>query len=890
MGEVYRARDTRLDRTVAIKVLPSHVAADPDARQRFDREARAISSLNHPHICTLYDVGHQDSLAFLVMEYVDGETLDARLAKSLLPLDQTLRYAVEIADALDKAHRHGIVHRDLKPGNIMLTKSGVKLLDFGLAKLGGDRRPVIDGLTRSASLTGQGVILGTLQYMAPEQLEAKDADARTDIFAFGAVLYEMVTGRKAFEGNSQASVIAAVLTQQLVSIVSTQPLTPPALDRLVTKCLAKDPDARWQTASDLHDELKWIAEAPAQTERLESASRGRMALARLPLIAGALLIGALAGAFGVWRSTSTPAALPVARLLVGVAPADRLLGATPDERRFNPVRLSRTAMALSPDGRQVVFSAIRGDRQQLYVRALDRLEAVPLAGTEDSENPFFSPDGEWVGFWKGGELKKVPIGGGPAIRISQSVGTYGASWGPNNLVVFAREATGEGLWQVSGEGGTPRPLTTLDASRGERSHRLPHLLPDGKAVLFTILTNGGPAQIAVRSLVSDERRVLIEEGADARYMPTGHLVYARNGTLMAVPFDLARLQVTGGSVGVLDGVMQAINAPSVLINTRAAQFTVSDSGTLLYVPGGIFPAAERSLVWVSRTGAIQSLPIEPKSYLGPRLSPDGQRVAMFTEGQDGGIWIYDLVRGTLTRFATGPRGQRPVWTPDGRRLIFSGPRNLFWKLSDGTGPEERLTTSESAQYAESWSADGKTLAFFQGPRPSEGDIWVLSFSGSDTTARPFVNTAASEMWPDFSPDGRWIAYTSHESGRDEVFVQPYPGPGPRTPVSVGGGNQPVWARNGRELFYTLPNSTVTPGLNKMMVVDVTTTPTFKAGIPRPLQSVARLTVPLRGYDVSSDGQRFITVRDVERPPEPPAAQMIVVRNWFEELKRLVPAK
>ncbi len=530
------------------------------------------------------------------------------------------------------------------------------------------------------------------------------------------------------------------------------------------------------------------------------------------------------------------------------------------------------------------------------MRAIDRLEAEPIAGTEDSDSPFFSSDGQWVGFWKGGELKKVPAGGGPAVTICETAPVSGASWGSNNLVVFARG--GGGLWQVSGDGGTPQPLTTLDANNGERNHVLPHVLPGGKAVLFTIRKAAGTrptawddAQIVVRSLVSGDQTTLIEGGADARYVSTGHLVYVRQGTLMAVPFDLDRLALTGAAVGIVNSVMQAVNTPSGAIETGAAQFSVSASGTLVYVSGGMFPEGERSLIWVDRAGVIQLLPAPPKPYLGPRLSPDGQRVAVFTQGRDAEVWIYDLVREDLTMFTTTRprRGTRPVWTPDGKRLTF-GAGNLLWKPADGSGVAEPLTTSEDVQLPESWSPDGKTLAFFQGGTLGRGDIWMLSLADSDRTARPFVQTAANERWPDFSPDGRWLAYASDESGRDEVYVQPYPGPGSRHQISARGGTQPVWARNGRELFYTVPDSTATVDFSRMMVVDVTTAPTFTAGIPKPLESVVRLTNPIRGYDVTADGKRFITVRDNERSPEPPPAHMIVVQNWLEELKLLVPTK
>jgi hypothetical protein len=452
----------------------------------------------------------------------------------------------------------------------------------------------------------------------------------------------------------------------------------------------------------------------------------------------------------------------------------------------------------------------------------------------------------------------------------------------------------EGLWQVSASGGTPRPLTSLDVKQGEESHLLPHILPDGKAVLFTIQKSQfrwDNAQIVVRSLVTGAQTLLIDGGADARYVPTGHLVYARMGTLMAAPFDLARLTLTSGAVGVEDGVMQAVNASFGSIDTGAAQFGVSGSGALVYVPGGMFPDAARSLVWVDRAGAIQPLAIPPRAYLSPRLSPDSQRLALFTQGTNRNVWVYDLVRGTLTRLTTEGQNAHPIWTPD--RLIFdsttAGAPNVFWKPADGSGAAERLTTSEDVQAPGSWSRDTQTLAFVQINPTTKFDIWTLSLTDHDRTPRPFLRTAANERWPAFSPDGRWLAYASDESGRDEVYVQPYPGPGPRHPISARGGTQPVWARNGRELFYTVPDPNAATG--KMMAVDVALTPTLIAGVPRPLESVVQISSPTGGYDVSPDGRRFITVREnAARSPEPPPAQMILVQHWVEELKRRVPTK
>lgn len=909
MGEVYKATDTRLNRTVAIKILNPQLATDDALRTRFDREAKTISQLDHPNICALYDLGEQDGVSYLVMQYLEGETLAQRVERGPLPLEQALAIAIQIASALDSAHRAGVVHRDLKPGNILLTKAGAKLLDFGLAKSAPGAAPASNLSmlpTSPPTLTAQGTILGTFQYMAPEQLEGQDADQRTDIFAFGTVLYEMVTGNKPFQGKSQASLIAAILTSEPPPIVNVQPLTPLALDRVVRKCLAKDPDARWQTARDLHDELSWIADKPSASAAHVSTSAAPVIAVRAVAAIALLAIGAVAGALVMSNVTPIPPASPVARVLVNVAPAEYLLGTTPEERRFSPLRPSSPAVAWAPDGSRFVFTAVRGGTQQLYMRALDGLDAEPLAGTENSDTPFFSPDSRWIGFWHAGELRKIRASGGPATRITTTAVLNGASWGPNNAIIFAAPCAADSgtiviqcLWRVSSDGGTPQQLTTPDHAAGEVSHRFPHLLPDGQAVVFTVLKNTGQ-HIALRSLVTSEQETLFEDGTDARYVASGHIVYAgRGGTLMAVPFDLNRRRPAGAAVALVNNVMVALQTPSRPLETGAAQFSVSDTGALVYVPGGAYPEALRTLVWVDRNGLTQELPIPPKAYLGPRLSPDQQRVALFTT-RDRNIWIYDIVRGALSRFETTtqttarsiwmPDGTRwparPIWTPDGKRLTFSAPDGVAWKPVDGSGPEEQLASG--AGFPESWSPDGTKLTIFRDTTLGGGNILMLSMDNPRQSPKPFLETPARERWPDFSPDGRWVAYASDQSGQDEIYVLPYPGPGERRQISVNGGTQPVWSKNGRELFFTVADQKATTEFNKVMAVDVVTTPAFKAGIPRELVATVRLTVPFRGYDVSADGRRFLTVRNKADSAGPPPSQMVVVLNWIEELKRLAP--
>ena len=875
MGEVYRARDTRLDRIVAIKILPDHLASRADLRERFEREARTIASLNHPHICTLYDIGQQDGIDYLVMEYLEGETLAQRLVKGSLPIQQVLQYAMEISDALDKAHRKGVTHRDLKPGNIMLTKTGTKLLDFGLAKLKQEAAPanvpLSDLPTAKDPLTAWGSILGTLQYMAPEQLEGKEVDARTDIFAFGAVVYEMATGKKAFEGKSQASLIAKILDTDPPSMSSLQPMTPPALDRVVKKCLAKEPEKRWQAASDVRDELKWIAEGGSVVMLAPNAeARGFGALGRRELIiaTGILLSGGAIAGVVVWNLRPSPAPVPqpVSRTVINLPPGQQLAGLE-----------NGPAVALSADGTQLAYVARQGGDQQLYLRAMDSLEGRPIPGTEGAIEPFFSPDGQWVGFFAGGKLKKVSVSGSTALTLADSTNPRGASWGNQGMIAFAPAADVEALQQVPEAGGAPQPLNRFE--KGEVSHRWPDFLPGSKAVLFAAGNNANyftNAHIAVQAVGTGKRQDLIQAGTQPRYAPSGHLVYVQGGSLMAVPFDIQRLAVTGVAVPVVEGVLQSISS-------GAAQYSLSGTGSLVYVSGGV-QSAQSKLVWVSRNGAEQSLAAPAHAYLGPRISPDGRRVAVAIQEQEAQVWQYDLARETLTRLTfEGNNNVAPAWTPDGKRIAFisnkEGPQNIFWQLADGSGGLERLTINQFTQVPISWSPDGRLLAFLE-VNPNTGyDIWVLRLS--DRKAQPFLRTPFNESVPRFSPDGRWLAYISNESGRYEVYVQPYPGPGGKWQISTEGGTEPVWNPKGRELFYRSGD--------KMMAVDITTQPGFAAGTPRMLFEGPYLPSPLTNpnYDVSPDGQRFLMLKASEQAEAAPT-QINVVLNWFEELKRRVP--
>ncbi len=800
MGEVYRARDTRLGRIVAVKILPSHLSDNSTLRQRFEQEAKAISSLNHPHICILHDVGHQDGTDFLVMEYLEGETLAKLLEKGPLPLAQVLKYGVEIADALDKAHRTGIVHRDLKPGNIMLTKSGAKLLDFGLAKAA---VPLTTGATltaaatRTTPVTQQGTVVGTFQYMSPEQIEGKELDGRSDIFSLGAVLYEMLTGQRAFQGKSQLSVASAILEKEPAPISTIKPLTPPALDRAIRRCLAKDPEDRWQTARDLLLELKWIAEGGSQAALAPlGATKGIGARWQRILLWGvvSLLLAAVTG-FAIW-SLKPSLPRPITRAVITLPLGQRLAA------------LDQPAVALSPDGTHLAYVATQGGAQQIYLRAMDSLDARLIPGTEGATEPFFSPDGQWLGFFVGNKLKKAPVGGGAVLTLAETMFPGGASWGSQGMIAFA-PSWASVLRQMSDAGGKPQPLTRLE--KGEFSHRWPEFLH-----------------------------------------------------LMAVPFDHQQLVVLGAAVPVVEGVLQSRAS-------GAAQYSLSATGSLVYVPGGI-EEDNQKLVWVTRSGTELPLAAPTHSYTFPRLSPDGRRVAVGIAEREAQVWLHDLSRETLTRFTfEGNRNLNSVWTPDGKGIAYlsnkDGAGNIYWQRADGSGGLERLTSSEYTQVPMSWSPDGQLLAFMENNPTTGYDIWVLRLS--DHKAQPFLRTPFNESVPRFSPDGRWLIYVSNESGRYEIYVQPYPGPGGKWQISTEGGTEPTWNPNGSELFYRSGN--------KMMAVEITTRPSFTSPATTP------------NYDVSLDGQRFLMLKPNQQEASAPT-QINVVLNWFEELKRRVPTE
>jgi eukaryotic-like serine/threonine-protein kinase len=866
MGEVYRARDTRLDRTVAIKVLPAALAADSQFRERFDREARSISALDHPNICAVYDVGHDGGLDFIVMAFVEGETLAARLERGPLKLDDTLRYAMEIASALEQAHRAGIVHRDVKPGNVMLTTSGAgstsapqaKLLDFGLAKRAG---PAAAGgftamPTTPAELTAAGAILGTFQYMAPEQLEGEDADARSDIFAFGAVVYEMVTGRKAFEARSRASLISAILRDEPLPLAS-DPRTR-GLDRVIRRCLAKSPNDRWQTASDLLEALRWVRdgrglEDPAVAPPVRSRIREPIAWA----------ISFALAAFAVWLWMKPQASPAVVRLSIAM-PAE-----SPS---------SGTGVTFAPDGSTIVFAASRRDLTQLYRRRIDQHEAAPIRGTEGGEFPFFSPDGKWIGFFTPNAINKVPIEGGPPSTLVRIEGfRRGAAWGVDDTIVFAADGSPD-LMRVPAAGGEPTVAVSAKLFPGATALRWPSWRPDGSALLFTVWSGAlETSRVGAYATKSGQARI-VGDGTAPWSLGTGDLLFGRSGSLWTVSMDWKSLTATSAPVPVLEGVTLNPGGSGV--------YGVAANGSLAYMSGNA--GTDRLVAWITRDGQRQPLVDKPQAIINQRLSLNGRRVALQIAASDStsDIWLYDIDTKVQSRVTFGGRNTNPVWTPDGRRIVYAhgdaaGVRNLYWAAADGTGVSERLSESPRTQLPFDVSPDGGTLIFGQLNDQGRTEFWTLPLVGDrkprlylQTVSSLRVDAGAADGNARFSPDGRWIAYQSNESGPIEVYVRPFPEPGGKRQISSGWGLAPVWSPAGKELFFQ--------GAGTMMAVDVQTGASFAHGGPRQLFTYNNI---FSDYSVAPDG-RFALVVNAAPDASP---DVLVVLNWADELKRRTSA-
>jgi eukaryotic-like serine/threonine-protein kinase len=875
MGEVYRARDTRLDRTVAIKILPAHLSTSAELKARFEREARAISSLSHPHICHLYDIGSQDGIAYLVMEYLEGETLADRLRKSALPLKQSLEFGIQITDALATAHRSGILHRDLKPGNVMLTPSGAKLLDFGLAKavpaLGASARA--GGMIHSAptmtiadlssppeALTQLGTLVGTFQYMAPEVLQGADADTRSDIFSLGCLLYEMVTGRRAFEGKSQLSVLTGILENDPKPVSQVQKTSPAALDHVVKTCLEKNPEERFQTAHDVKVQLKWIAAGGTQAG-ITATPRSNSRLAWL--MAGAAVL-----AF-VWAAAYLTLAThpnPVVRSFIESPPGTSYVTLAP----------TSGPPAISPDGTRLAFTA-RDEKgnTMLYLRPLSSLTAQPLADTADSSYPFWSPDSREIGFFAGGKLKKIEASGGPPQILANAAIGRGGAWSKDGVIVFS-PGTSESLLRVSAEGGVAEPATKMDVARGENSHRWPCFLPDGQHFLFWARSSHGAQEntIYIGTLGSLQAKPLMKSELMALYAPND-LLFLREQTLMVQPFNARSLEINGVAKPLAEHV--AINS-----TTSRPIFSASDNGTLVYQAGDL--RGGWHLSWFTRDGKQTGSVADLAPYFDPSISPDGTRLATsLIAGQGtGDIWIFDLLRGTKTRLTFGPAIQRSaVWTPDGKTIFFGSNRrggmHMYTKASDGGGPEQALLEADDAfQYPESVSPDQRFLVYMRVATDGRTatDIYALPLSGE---RKPFsvVQNGSNNGQPRVSPDGTWMAYSSNESGRFEVYVTGFPGGGAKWQVSASGGSFPKWRRDGKELFW------LDAGDN-MMAVDINTSGiTVRMGTPHVLFHAGGVQTQQGPYAVTADGEKFlINTGDVKEENQPFA----LVQNWPAEMK------
>src|SRR5438105_3489485 len=852
MGEVYCARDTRLDRTVAIKVV-GRAPATLDAAASLEREGRAVAALNHPHVCALYDVGQEADMAFLVMEYVHGETLAARLARGPLPVRDVIRYAIQIAEALDHAHRHGVVHRDLKPANVMLTDRGAKVLDFGLATLRAspmeiplDRTPIA-----SQHLASETTLLGTIQYMAPERLEGAEADTSSDLFAFGAVMYEMATGRRPFESSSPAGVIAAILQSDPPAPSALRPELPKSIDWIVQKCLAKHPEARWRAAGDVVEVLRWIAHAP---EEETAAARPRRTHLLAAAVASLLLVAAAVAALAP-RLAATAA--PQRSLAFSIFPPEGG-GFTP-----TPSSVPSPQFALSPDGRRLAFVASVGrDAPQLWIRDLDALTAEPLGGTQGADYPFWSPDSDAIGFFANGALKRVDLGGGPPRVLAAAVHGRGGAWSRSGLILFAPH-TQSGLYRVPASGGEAKPLTRPDAALHQASHRWPQFLPDDRHFIYFVQnTSPETHSIYLGDLDGSPPKKLVSSGLNAVYVPPDQLLFVTDGTLMAAQFNWRQGRLISEAVPLASAVAGSSNF--------SAAVSASQTGLLAYAS----TAATSELVWIDRTGRRGDALGPPAEYADFRLSPDGRQLALSevdVQGSHPDIRVLDLTRGAKLRLTSDEATDAaPVWSPDGKRLVFrSNPRglhDLYQAPANGSGSPSLLLRTEYAKYPTDWLPDGRGIVYHTFNRETGADIWMIAPDGTERHA--LVQSPYDDMQGQVSPDGRWLAYTSLESGQAEVYIRSLVDADTRWQISAGG-SDPRWRGDGLELFYTSSDGWLTavafgagaPGAPKRLFV------VHVAPSVQPYMS---------NYNVTADGQRFllkVPVRDVSSTP------IHVLTNW-----------
>ena len=900
MGEVYRARDTKLGREVAIKVLPEVFSRNRERLARFQREARLLASLNHPNIAAIHELAESDGQPFLVLEFVEGENLQDRLKRGALAVEEGLEVCLQVTEGLEAAHEKGVIHRDLKPANVMITAEDVvKVLDFGLARtfegeLSESEQAHSPTITQGQ--TREGVILGTASYMSPEQARGRSVDKRTDIWSFGCLLYEVLTGRRAYEGPTVSDNIAQILVGDPDWDALPAKLHP-KIGELLRRCLQKDPKQRCRDIGNARIEIEQALADPTGSLSIpESAVTAASWQRLLPWALGSLVLGVAIGIF-TWDWFETAGTRP--------ASATRTFHSEielPEGERL--AHHNRQGVALSPDGTQLAFVSgtlpISSLKTRIYLRRLDQWTQQSIPGTEAGWNPFFSPDGNWLGFgvlgggsWR---LLKVnlSLAGGEPEEICNCSAAFGIAWSPDDMIYFG-DINGR-IFRVSASGGEPEEITQLDEEAREVSHRLPHILPNNRGVFYTVLRytpffdNEERAQIFVQSLETGERKLLIEGGSDARYVPTGHVVFARKGRLLAVPFDLERLEVAGPEVPVLDAINHSIHTPGSILDTGVSQFSFSSSGTLAYVAGSVFPEIKQHAVWVDRQGREELLELEPRQYLSGRVSPDGQHVLLTGQYPPKDVWIFDLKRKLLRRQTFEGNQSFAVWGPGPDHFTFSsdrkGPSALFAKKVDSEpGEVEKLqTTSECL--ASSWSPDNQRLAFMSPNRNTDWDISILSREGK---VAPFLHTRFVETHPEFSPDGHWIVYGSNQSGRTEVYVGPSTGSGQTVQLSIQGGSSPAWSRDGREVFYRQDR--------KFFAVKIDINGNgLTAGPPTELfqdvESRYAGGVPIRSYDVAPDG-RFLLLKEGEDVRTAATEQHFptrirIIQNWFEELKRLAP--
>ena len=872
MGDVYQATDTKLGRSVAIKFLPEAFSNDTERIARFQREARVLASLNHPNIAAIYGVEEIESRHFLVMELVSGETLGERIKRGGISVEVALPIARQIAEALEAAHEHGIIHRDIKPANIIVAADGrVKVLDFGLAKeLETDRSNI--GLPNSptkVTVAASGVLLGTAPYMSPEQARGLMLDKRTDIWSLGCVLYEMLAGRPAFKGATISDVIASVLSREPDWELLPRSM-PFETQRLLQRCLDKDPRRRMRDMGDVRIALEdlLIANAPSPVTPTKAIRSNRKASTLIACMALSLIVGAVI-AWNV-KPVREPREESEARFSLPVPAAIRSVSGY------------GSRVALSPDGSHLVFVSGQGNTARMFSHSIPSGETKELPQTEGATQPFFSPDGRWVAFFSEGKLRKLPVQGGVPVIICDAPAPRGGFWSENGKIVLSPLARGSGIVEVSADGGTPKPITTLDTAKGETSHRLPEVLSAGNSVLFAAY--GATYQdvaIVAQSLKTGERQTLIPGASEPHYVSTGHLLYLQPklpGVLFAVPFDAEKVKITGTPVPVIEDVLTP--------RGDSASWSLSRSGMLVYAPGGLLQE-KSDVVLVSRNGIAAPLGPPPgRAYHFPRISPDGRRLLVTLQGVQNTVWLYEVASRALSRLSFEGNNEWSLWSPDGRQVSYASNRTEPWRLYskpvDGSGPDQLLLPRDSGdQQPESWSADGKFLLFQDAAAETSQDIWLLSLDAG-RQAKPFLQTRASEVDAQFSPDGQWVAYASDESGRYEVYVVPFLGPRGKWQISTEGGREPRWARNGRELFFRTAD--------KMMAISLETAPAFRPAAPHvlfqgPYLRTATITPE---YDVTPDDQHFVMIQ----PSEDAAlnTQLKVVLNWVEELKRRVPVR